>query len=112
MVAIRTLATALAIVMGIAILWAAVGGDFSGEGSVILGLRWGVVSIVDIYVGTAVIASWIWWRDGPRAGLVWTGALVVLGHLATAVYVAWRAWSTDSPSALLLGRRLPQQSAG
>ncbi len=112
MLAIRIVATVLALVMGTAIIWAAVGGDFSGDGNVILGLRWGVVSIIDIYVGAAVVAIWIWWRDGLRAGVIWVVALVVLGHLATAGYVAWRAWSVDSVQSLLMGRRLSQSHTG
>ena len=83
------------------------GGDFSSEGSTILDLRWGVVSIVDIYVGAAVVGTWIWWRDGPRAGIFWVVALVALGHLATAGYVAWRAWSADSVRTLLVGDQSP-----
>lgn len=106
--AIRATATTLAIVMTAAIVWAMVGGDFSGDGGIILGLRWGVVSIIDIYVGAALVGTWIWWRDGSRAGLVWVLALLVLGHLATAAYVAWRAWSVDSVAALLMGRRLTE----
>ncbi len=107
MIAIRVLATTLALVMAVAIVWAAVGGDFSSEGSTILDLRWGVVSIVDIYVGAAVVGTWIWWRDGPRAGIFWVVALVALGHLATAGYVAWRAWSADSVRTLLVGDQSP-----
>lgn len=107
MILIRVLSTGLALVLGIVIVWAAVGGDFSGEGGMILGLRWGVVSIVDIYVGAAMVAVWIWWRDGPRLGTLWFVALVVLGHFATAAYVAWRAWSAESVTALLIGRRSP-----
>lgn len=98
--------------MGTAIIWAAVGGDFSADGATILGLPWGVVSIIDIYAGAALVAAWIWWRDGPRAGIGWVAALVVLGHLATALYVAWRAWSSESVESLLMGPRMPERTSG
>lgn len=105
MTIVRPLSTVLAVVMGLAIVWAALGGDFSAEGEQILDLRWGVVSIIDLYVGAALVGTWIWWRDGPGAAAAWLILLVVLGHLATASYVAWRAWTVDSIQELLTGPR-------
>ncbi len=105
MTVIRLLSTALALVMAAAIVWAAIDGDFSADGEQILGLPWGVVSIIDVYVGAALVATWIWWRDGPSQGLVWLLLLVVLGHLATALYVAWRSWTVESVPSLLAGSR-------
>ncbi|MBT8211931.1 MAG: DUF1475 family protein [Acidimicrobiia bacterium] len=104
MIAIRSLATLLAVVMAVAIGIAIVGGDFSEEGEILLGLQWGVVSLIDVYTGAALVAFWIWWRDGWRTGLAWLVLLVVLGHMATAAYVAWRSWTADSVESLLTGR--------
>lgn len=105
MTVIRVVSTALAVVMSAAIVWAAINGDFSADGELILDLHWGVVSLIDIYVGAALVAAWIWWRDGAGAGVLWLVLLAVLGHLASAAYVAWRAWTTDSVVSLLTGRR-------
>lgn len=102
---IRVLSTALAVVMAGGIVWAGARGDFSADGEVILSAHWGVVSLIDIYVGAALVGAWIWWRDGAAPGVVWLLLLVVLGHLASAVYVAWRAWTARSVESLLMGRR-------
>lgn len=103
MVVIRAVASLLVVIMAIAILVAVSSGDFSSDGETILGLKWGVVSLLDIYTGAALFAVWIWWRDGWKAGLAWLAILVALGHLASALYVAWRAWTTDSVQGLLIG---------
>ena len=104
MIAVRTLATLLTVVMAVSIGIAFIGGNFTEEGTTLLGLQWGVVSLIDIYTGAALVAFWIWWRDGWRTGLAWLVLLVVLGHLATAAYVAWRSWTADTVEALLTGR--------
>lgn len=102
---IRGVATAGVVIMVATIGWALAVGDFSAEGSELLGLPWGVTSIVDVYVGVALVLAWIRWRDGASAALVWLPVLVVLGHLGSAGYVAWRAWTTPDVATLLLGPR-------
>lgn len=105
MPALRFLSTAAALVMGTAIAVAIVTGDIAAEGSEILALAWGRVSLIDIYVGVVIVAAWIVWRDGAGPGAAWLVALVVLGHLATAVYVAWRSWTCDGVADVLIGPR-------
>ena len=102
--AIRTISAIGAVVLAGAILFALVTGDFGAEGAVILDMPWGVVSVIDVYTGAAIVAAWIWWRDGVAMGLGWLVLLIVLGHLATAIYVGWRAWSSSSVETLLTGR--------
>ena len=102
---IRSVSTVAVVVMVVAIGWAFTAGDFAEEGSVILGLPWGVVSIIDIYVGAILILGWIRWRDGTAAAVVWFVVLFVLGHLGSALYIAWRAWTSPDVPTLLLGPR-------
>lgn len=102
---IRGVATVAVVVMVVAIAWAFMAGDFAEEGGEILGLPWGVVSIIDIYVGAALVLAWIRWRDGNGAAIAWLVVLVVLGHLGSALYVAWRAWTSPDVPTLLLGPR-------
>lgn len=89
--------------LGGAILFALVTADFGEEGSVLLDMAWGWVSVLDVYTGAALVAMWIWWRDGVAAGVLWLVLLFVLGHLATALYVGWRAFTSESVPALLVG---------
>jgi hypothetical protein len=71
-------------------------GDFGTEGSEIMELAWGRMSLIDLYVGAALVGGWIAHRERswPRI-LAWWLALIVLGHLASAIYVVVAARSSD-----------------
>ena len=64
------------------------GNGFGAEGSQLLELAWGRVTIIDLYLMLAVFASWVWSRESSRlrAGL-WTLALATLGSLAAGAYL-------------------------
>ena len=104
--ALRILSIAGALAMAGAIIWAFATGDFFDEGSQIWGLPWGKVSLIDIYVGLAFFGAWIAYREGswPRTALWWL-ALVVLGNLTAAIYLARAAFTSTTPRQVLLGDR-------
>ena len=74
--------------MGAAIGYAFVAGDFGTEGSQLLAMPWGIVSLVDLYVGFSLFAMWIIYRESswPRM-VVWIVLLMVLGFFIGALYV-------------------------
>ena len=45
------------------ILYAFVVGDFFSEGKALLAMPWGIVSMVDLYVGFTVFSCWIAYRE-------------------------------------------------
>ena len=83
-------------VMLVSLVVAFATGDFGAEGNQILGLAWGRMSLIDLYVGAALVGGWIAHRERswPRI-LAWWLALIVLGHLASAIYVVVAARSSD-----------------
>ena len=62
-------------------------GDFSQEGSLLAKMPWGIVSLVDLYVGFVLFSAWIvyrersWWRS-----LIWVVLMMVLGFFTGAIY--------------------------
>ena len=62
-------------------------GDFSGEGSQLLRMPWGIVSLVDLYTGFTLFSAWIIYREEslPLA-LLWTVAMMALGFFAGSLY--------------------------
>ena len=62
-------------------------GDFSGEGSQLLSMPWGIVSLVDLYTGFTLFSLWIFYREEklPTA-ILWTIAMMTLGFFAGALY--------------------------
>jgi hypothetical protein len=62
-------------------------GDFFGEGSQLLSMPWGIVSLVDLYTGFTLFSLWIIYReDNLVVAIFWTIAMMVLGFFAGALY--------------------------
>jgi hypothetical protein len=80
-------ATGGALVMSATILYGFIAGEGWSEVARLWAFAWFRVSIVDIYVGLAVIALWIWSRERPLAACTWSFMLLTLGHLATCLYL-------------------------
>ena len=75
-------------VMAGGIAYAFIFGDFAQEGSRILSMPWGVVSLIDLYTGFSLFSLWIYYREKsiPRS-LVWIFFMMTLGFLTASVYV-------------------------
>jgi hypothetical protein len=73
--------------MGGALVWGFTVGDFWGEGSVLMALPWGVISVIDVYAGGALFAGWIAFRERSVVRVIgWVLAIGLLGNFATALY--------------------------
>jgi hypothetical protein len=51
-------------------------------------MPWGIVSLVDLYVGFALFSGWIVFRERswPRS-LIWIALVMVLGFFTASLYV-------------------------
>jgi hypothetical protein len=73
-------------------------GDFGGEGSQLLSMPWGIVSLVDLYVGFVLFSGWIVYREkSPVRSAVWVALMMVLGFWTASLYtfLALRASGGD-----------------
>ena len=62
-------------------------GNFSTEGAQLLGMPWGIVSLVDLYTGFTLFSAWIIYREKSLpAAIAWTIAMMVLGFFAGSLY--------------------------
>jgi len=62
-------------------------GDFSGEGAKLLAMPWGIVSLVDLYVGFVLFSCWIVFREKAFwPSIVWVLLMMVLGFWTGALY--------------------------
>ena len=63
-------------------------GDFFEDGGAILDNPWGIVSLVDLYVGFVLFSLWIAFREKNMVlAAVWILAMMILGFFAGALYV-------------------------
>ena len=62
-------------------------GDFAGEGAELLKMPWGIVSLVDLYVGFALLSAWIVYREKSwLPSMLWVVLMMVLGFWTGALY--------------------------
>lgn len=85
--AARALAIAGTLAMAAVLVYGFTVGDFAGEGTALLAMPWGIVSLVDLYVGFALFSGWIIYREGLRPlTLLWVALVMVLGFFAASLY--------------------------
>lgn len=94
------------------LLYAFTQGDFSGEGQIILSIPWGIVSLVDLYVGFFLFSGWIVYREKSwLVSLPWVAAMMVLGFFTASLYVIVAArQSRGDWTCFWMGKRAPQLS--
>jgi hypothetical protein len=71
-------------------------GDFLEEGRQLLSMPWGIVSLVDLYVGFVLFSAWIVYRERslPRS-IVWVILMMVLGFFTASLYTLIALNSSD-----------------
>ncbi len=79
--------------MGVIAMTLAIGngfivGDFGADGAELLANPWGIVSLVDLYVGFTLFSLWIAFREGSQlVAAVWIFLMMTLGFFTGALYV-------------------------
>ena len=62
-------------------------GDFGGEGKQLLSMPWGIVSLVDLYVGFALFSGWIVYREkSVLRSVAWVVLMMILGFWTASLY--------------------------
>lgn len=84
------------IAMTVALINGFVQGDFGTEGSWIIANPWGIVSLVDLYVGFVLFAMWIYYRESSWIQRIfWISTLMILGFFIGALYVFIQLMKSD-----------------
>jgi hypothetical protein len=75
------------VAMGIVLIYAFTTGDFNREGSELLSMPWGIVSLVDLYVGFILFSGWIVYREKSLVrSAIWIALMMVLGFFTASLY--------------------------
>ncbi|MFN2217191.1 MAG: DUF1475 family protein [Anaerolineae bacterium] len=88
-------------------------GDFAEEGKQLLSMPWGIVSLVDLYVGFVLFSGWIVYRERSLfPSIIWVALMMVLGFWTASLYtlIALQASGGDWRR-FWMGRRLEEQQA-
>ena len=85
-----------ALAMGLALFHGFTKGDLRAEGSLIGSIPWGVVSLVDVYVGCFLFSGWVIYREKSiLIALLWVISFMVLGNFVTSIYVLLALFHSD-----------------
>jgi len=83
----KTLTILGAAAMAGIILYAFLAGDFAVEGAQLVSMPWGIVSLVDLYVGFTLFSAWVIYREKSMpVAILWIVAVMTLGALAISLY--------------------------
>jgi hypothetical protein len=62
-------------------------GNFSAEGTRLMAMPWGIVSLVDLYVGFTLFSCWIVYREKSiLLSILWVMLMMTLGFWTGALY--------------------------
>ncbi|MGD2144220.1 MAG: DUF1475 family protein [Anaerolineae bacterium] len=95
------------VAMGTVLIYAFASGDFNREGSILLSTPWGIVSLVDLYVGFTLFCGWIVYRERSLVrSVIWVVLMMVLGSFTASLYtfIALQTSGGDWPR-FWMGRR-------
>jgi len=79
-----------ALAMGVALIYGFSAGTLSQDGAQLLKMPWGIVSLVDVYVGFILFSGWIVYREKslPLA-FVLVVSVMILGNFMASAYALW-----------------------
>jgi hypothetical protein len=82
--------------MGTALVYGFTQGSLSDDGRVLLSIPWGVVSLIDVYVGFTLFCGWVFFRErSPLVAAVWTVLIMVLGFFTASLYALLALYSSQ-----------------
>jgi hypothetical protein len=68
--------------------WAFTMGNFTVEGSKLIAMPWGIVSLVDLYVGFTLFSIWIIYREQSWGrSIIWVVLMMTLGFFTGSLYL-------------------------
>lgn len=70
-------------------------GDFFEDGSKLFSNPWGLMSIIDLYVGFTLFSMWIFYRESHLvSSVIWILTMMILGFFTACLYVLIALYSS------------------
>lgn len=105
---VSLLASILLLSLITVVLYASFNGDFLGEFGTIIGMPWGLVTIVDLYIGFVLLIMWVYWRERALLTTIIIGVfMMTLGNIIACLYLLYAVYdSQGSMMKLVNGKRV------
>lgn len=86
-----------------------INGDFFQDGKLLFENPWGVMSLIDLYVGFTFFSAWIVFREKHLLkSIIWTVLMMVLGFFTASLYLLIVLYGSDNWDQVLKGKRLDE----
>jgi hypothetical protein len=105
----KTISLVALLAMTAALIYGFAAGDFLEDGALLLSNPWGIVSLVDLYVGFILFSGWIIYREkSVQRSIIWVILMMVLGFFTGTLYtfIALQT-SGDDWQRFWMGNRAP-----
>ena len=86
---VKTIAYLSTLIMGGIIVWANFQSNFFKNTSKVASTAWGIITLVDLYIGFIFIGLWIIFREKGISIIIWFVGLFFLGNLTTALHIIY-----------------------
>jgi hypothetical protein len=85
------------------IVWASIESNVLTGFREVLSSRWGMATLVDIYISLTFIGIWIGVIEkSVTKGIIWTLSLYFWGNIATLIYIILRVLKSSKPTEIFL----------
>lgn len=72
-----------------------IAGNFRSDGAALLANPWGIVSMVDLYVGFIIFSMWIAFRESSKISTItWVILMMILGNFTASIYVLYAVYQS------------------
>jgi hypothetical protein len=79
-------------------------GDFFQEGNILLGIAWGIVSLIDVYVGFLIMVFWVIYRENTlMAKILWSIGFLILGNVLVLLYIIKNVFESNGDMKIFFG---------
>ena len=93
------------IIMFVILIYGFAKGDFFKEGSILVNMPWGHVSLVDVYIGFFLFSGWVFYRENSIfVALIWFLLILVLGNFITCLYTSLALYKAVNFNQFWLGK--------
>jgi uncharacterized membrane protein len=84
----RIFAISGTLIMFLTLVYGFACGNFWTEGSIMMSMAWGHVSLIDVYLGFAIVGAWVAFRETHTIrAILWIAGFFVLGNFLTFLYI-------------------------
>ena len=99
------------ILMSVILIYAFVNGNFFEDGGLLISNPWGLVSLVDLYVGFILFSMWIIYRESSLfSKIIWVFLMMTFGFLTASIYLLYAAYTCENDfSKLFHGHRYDKE---